>query len=74
MHHLVFNQRISMWHKVVLWDFRREREGYWPEGQILLSLGWLSCQARWNFSSGVKERSGNEGTPGARVRAALCQR
>lgn len=29
MHHLVFNQQISMRHEVVFWDFRRET-GCWP--------------------------------------------
>lgn len=30
IHRLIFDQQTSMWHKVVLEDFRRERGGYWP--------------------------------------------
>lgn len=25
MHHLIFNQQISMWHNVVFWNFERDR-------------------------------------------------
>lgn len=80
MHHLVFNQQISLWHKVVFWNFRRGT-CYWPVrcGPALrdrspLGSWQLSCQAHWNFSSSVGARSENLGTTTAGVRAALCKR
>lgn len=73
MYYLIFNQQVSMWHQVVLWGFRREREKLLAsverttlEGQILLSQRRLSCQARWNFSSRMGERIGTWEDPGRR--------